>query len=297
MLEVERRERNAPTWSMLISRAGGSRIRACSRPFGSVPREAFLPAELAEFAYEDTPLPIGDEQTISQPYIVALTAEALGLRRRRARPRGRHRLGLRRRDPEPDREGGLHGRATSSRSRTTARERLARLGYTNVHVRLRRRLARLAGARALRRDRGRGGRPEGAAGAPGAARRRRSARHPGRSGRGLAAARAHHTRERRRSIGEENARARYASCRSSASRAGRGESERRSCLRAPRRAARARGRGRRALVREAAEPIDDIDTAPNRRAARAHRRRARRPPRRGDARHERVLSDARAHHA
>jgi protein-L-isoaspartate(D-aspartate) O-methyltransferase len=48
--------------------------------FRRVPREAFLPAELAEFAYEDTPLPIGEGQTISQPYIVALTIQELGLR-------------------------------------------------------------------------------------------------------------------------------------------------------------------------------------------------------------------------
>ena len=46
----------------------------------SVPREAFLPPELAEFAYEDSPLPIAEGQTISQPYIVALMAEALVLR-------------------------------------------------------------------------------------------------------------------------------------------------------------------------------------------------------------------------
>lgn len=44
-----------------------------------VPREAFLPAELAEFAYRDSPLPIECGQTISQPYIVALMAEALRL--------------------------------------------------------------------------------------------------------------------------------------------------------------------------------------------------------------------------
>ena len=37
-----------------------------------VPREAFLPDNLAEFAYEDSPLPIEEGQTISQPYIVAL---------------------------------------------------------------------------------------------------------------------------------------------------------------------------------------------------------------------------------
>ena len=42
-----------------------------------VPREAFLPAELSEFAYQDTPLPIAGGQTISQPYIVALMIESV----------------------------------------------------------------------------------------------------------------------------------------------------------------------------------------------------------------------------
>lgn len=42
-----------------------------------VPREAFIPPALAHEAYLDSPLPIGEGQTISQPYIVALTAESL----------------------------------------------------------------------------------------------------------------------------------------------------------------------------------------------------------------------------
>lgn len=46
----------------------------------SVPREAFLPPELAEFAYLDRALPIEKGQTISQPYIVALMTEALQLK-------------------------------------------------------------------------------------------------------------------------------------------------------------------------------------------------------------------------
>ena len=46
----------------------------------NVPRELFLPKDLREFAYEDTPLPIAGEQTISQPYIVAFMAEALMLK-------------------------------------------------------------------------------------------------------------------------------------------------------------------------------------------------------------------------
>ena len=46
----------------------------------AVPREAFLPERLREFAYEDTPLPIDAEQTISQPYIVAFMTDALALK-------------------------------------------------------------------------------------------------------------------------------------------------------------------------------------------------------------------------
>ena len=46
----------------------------------AVPREAFLPPELAEFAYLDRALPIEKGQTISQPYIVALMTEALSLK-------------------------------------------------------------------------------------------------------------------------------------------------------------------------------------------------------------------------
>lgn len=42
----------------------------------SVRRERFVPADMVEFAYEDSPLPIGSGQTISQPFIVALMAEA-----------------------------------------------------------------------------------------------------------------------------------------------------------------------------------------------------------------------------
>ncbi|MCP9841759.1 protein-L-isoaspartate(D-aspartate) O-methyltransferase [Synechococcus sp. J7-Johnson] len=46
----------------------------------SVEREAFLPEELREFTYDDTPLPIEAGQTITQPYIVALMTEALLLK-------------------------------------------------------------------------------------------------------------------------------------------------------------------------------------------------------------------------
>jgi protein-L-isoaspartate(D-aspartate) O-methyltransferase len=45
-----------------------------------VPREAFVEPAMEEFAYDDGPLPIGQGQTISQPYIVARMIEAAGLR-------------------------------------------------------------------------------------------------------------------------------------------------------------------------------------------------------------------------
>ncbi|MBI5130937.1 MAG: protein-L-isoaspartate(D-aspartate) O-methyltransferase [Rhodopseudomonas palustris] len=45
-----------------------------------VPREAFLPERTRDLAYDDSPLPIGCGQTISQPYIVAAMVEALQLK-------------------------------------------------------------------------------------------------------------------------------------------------------------------------------------------------------------------------
>jgi protein-L-isoaspartate(D-aspartate) O-methyltransferase len=45
----------------------------------TVPREAFVPEELAEFAYMDGPLPIGEGQTISQPFVVATICSLLAL--------------------------------------------------------------------------------------------------------------------------------------------------------------------------------------------------------------------------
>lgn len=47
--------------------------------FRAVPREIFIGADLAPHAYADGPLPIGFGQTISQPYIVALTIAAAGI--------------------------------------------------------------------------------------------------------------------------------------------------------------------------------------------------------------------------
>lgn len=44
-----------------------------------VPRERFVDRDLAERAFEDAPLPIGEQQTISQPYVVAVMIDALDL--------------------------------------------------------------------------------------------------------------------------------------------------------------------------------------------------------------------------
>jgi protein-L-isoaspartate(D-aspartate) O-methyltransferase len=45
-----------------------------------IPRELFVPPESRLFAYADDPIPIGHGQTVSQPYMTALMAEALELR-------------------------------------------------------------------------------------------------------------------------------------------------------------------------------------------------------------------------
>ena len=47
---------------------------------GRVPRELFVPDELREHAYDDAALPIGSDQTISQPYMVARICAELQLR-------------------------------------------------------------------------------------------------------------------------------------------------------------------------------------------------------------------------
>ncbi|MGD9118785.1 MAG: protein-L-isoaspartate(D-aspartate) O-methyltransferase [Dehalococcoidia bacterium] len=46
----------------------------------SIPREHFVPQESRHLAYQDRPLPIGYDQTISQPFIIALMTEALELK-------------------------------------------------------------------------------------------------------------------------------------------------------------------------------------------------------------------------
>jgi len=57
----------------------GVRSERVLKAMRKVPRERFLPRGQGVFAYDDSPLPIGDGQTISQPYIVAYMAECLAL--------------------------------------------------------------------------------------------------------------------------------------------------------------------------------------------------------------------------
>lgn len=115
-------------------RARGVRDARVLDALSTVPREAFVPPELAAEAYEDRPLPIEAGQTISQPYIVAVMAEALGLQ-----PEDRV--------LEIGAGSGYAAAVLASIAKEVytierhaeladlARERLARLGYANVEVR------------------------------------------------------------------------------------------------------------------------------------------------------------------
>lgn len=103
--------------------------------FEKVKRHLFVPGHLKKFAYEDRPLPIGEGQTISQPYIVALMTRAI--------------------DPEKNKKileigtgsgyqaailAELCGRVYTIEIieflAIQARQRLSELGYDNVHVRI-----------------------------------------------------------------------------------------------------------------------------------------------------------------
>jgi len=68
---------------MMIERqivARGLRDQRVVDVMSALPREDFVPESLLESAYDDTPLPIGFSQTISQPYIVALMTSILELK-------------------------------------------------------------------------------------------------------------------------------------------------------------------------------------------------------------------------
>jgi protein-L-isoaspartate(D-aspartate) O-methyltransferase len=63
-----------------LVRAGDIRSASVRDAFLRVPRETFVPADLQGAAYEDTPLPIGEGQTISAPSMIAIMLEEAGLR-------------------------------------------------------------------------------------------------------------------------------------------------------------------------------------------------------------------------
>lgn len=101
--------------------------------FSRVPREAFVPDDLVVHAYDDAPLPIGDGQTISQPYVVAMTVQALRLRG------GERVLEIGAGSGYAAAILGAIVREVDTVERiaalaTTAAERLAQLGFANVHV-------------------------------------------------------------------------------------------------------------------------------------------------------------------
>ena len=71
-------QREAMVDSQIAAR--GIRDAAVLAAMRRVPREAFIASHLRDQAYDDTPLPIDEGQTISQPYVVALMLEAAAIR-------------------------------------------------------------------------------------------------------------------------------------------------------------------------------------------------------------------------
>ncbi|MDZ7372514.1 MAG: protein-L-isoaspartate(D-aspartate) O-methyltransferase [candidate division KSB1 bacterium] len=100
----------------------------------TVPRHEFVPSNLRDSAYDDTPLPIGYGQTISQPYIVALMTECLQLKGGEkvlevGTGSGYQAAIL------AQIAGEVYSIEIVKPLAEEAAERLARLGYKNVHIR------------------------------------------------------------------------------------------------------------------------------------------------------------------
>lgn len=114
-------------------RQRGIRDERVLQAMGEIPRHLFVPESWRSWAYVDGPLPIGEEQTISQPYIVALMSESLELQ-------GTETV------LEVGTGSGYQAAVLSRLAKQvysieiipqlaeTARTRLAALGYTNVTV-------------------------------------------------------------------------------------------------------------------------------------------------------------------
>jgi protein-L-isoaspartate(D-aspartate) O-methyltransferase len=106
--DATQRSRRAAMVDLIVRE--GVRDSATLAALRAVPRHAFVPADVRDRAYENAPLPIGYEQTISQPYVVAFMTEQL-----RPRP-------------------GMKVLEVGTGSGYQAAV-LARLGYHRVHVR------------------------------------------------------------------------------------------------------------------------------------------------------------------
>ena len=148
-----RPSRPAIAWSTKISSAPGVKNRGVIASMRDTPRHEFVPAQRARsIAYFDMALPIGAGQTISPPFIVAYMTEQLdpqptdkvleigtgsGFQAAMLSPAGRQR--------------SIRSRS-SNRSASAPPRRSKRLKYTERRHQDRRRLQRLARARAVRQD-------------------------------------------------------------------------------------------------------------------------------------------------
>ncbi len=70
-------QRQAMVQNQIVAR--GVKDRCVIEAMLKVPRHMFVPEEFQDESYNDHPLPIGENQTISQPYMVAIMSEALEL--------------------------------------------------------------------------------------------------------------------------------------------------------------------------------------------------------------------------
>ena len=154
----------------------GIRDAAVLDAMRTVPREAFVPSHLVPCAYDDDPLPIGEGQTISQPYVVAFMIAAV------APTMGDRAL-------EIGTGSGYSAAVLASIVKEvytveriaelsdTAAGRLTDLGYRNVHVRCGDGTLGWPEHGAVRHHHRDGGRPPRAAGSPRPAGGGRAARH------------------------------------------------------------------------------------------------------------------------
>lgn len=132
--EQFRIQRERMVEEQLLPRRRGIRDERVLAAMRTVPRHEFVPADMRHRAYQDTPLPIGEGQTISQPFIVAFMTEKLEPEE--------HEVVL-----EIGTGSGYQAAILSKLVKevysieiveplaNTAKEVLDRLGYDNVHVR------------------------------------------------------------------------------------------------------------------------------------------------------------------